>query len=41
MRDFNAFLRYEKADDAGTANPLAGDITRIYTGDRRRSPGGC
>ena len=31
VRDFNAFLRYEKADDAGTANPLAGDITRIYT----------
>ena len=31
VRDFNAFLRYEKADDAGTPNPLAGDITRIYT----------
>jgi hypothetical protein len=31
VRDFNAFLRYDKADDAGTANPLAGDITRIYT----------
>jgi hypothetical protein len=31
VRDFNAFLRYEKADDAGQANPLAGDITRIYT----------
>ena len=31
IRDFNAFLRYEKADDAGTANPLAGDIMRIYT----------
>ena len=31
VRDFNAFLRYEKADDAGTVNPLAGDITRIYT----------
>jgi hypothetical protein len=31
VRDFNAFLRYEEADDAGTANPLAGDITRIYT----------
>lgn len=31
VRDFNAFLRYEKADDAGTANPLAGDVTRIYT----------
>ena len=31
VRDFNAFLRYEKADDAVTANPLAGDVTRIYT----------
>jgi hypothetical protein len=31
MRDFNAFLRYEKTDDAGAANPIAGDITRIYT----------
>src|SRR5207237_2229634 len=31
VRDFNAFLRYEKADDGGTANPMAGDITRIYT----------
>ena len=31
VRDFNAFLRYEKADDAGTVNPLAGDVTRIYT----------
>jgi hypothetical protein len=31
VRDFNAFLRYEKADDSGTANPMAGDITRIYT----------
>jgi hypothetical protein len=31
VRDFNAFLRYEKADDNGTANPMAGDITRIYT----------
>jgi hypothetical protein len=31
VRDFNAFLRYEKADDARTANPLAGDVTRIYT----------
>ena len=31
VRDFNAFLRYETKDDAGTANPLAGDITRIYT----------
>src|SRR5262245_12706970 len=31
VRDFNAFLRYEKADDDGVRNPLAGDITRIYT----------
>jgi Alpha/beta hydrolase domain len=31
VRDFNAFLRYEKADDSGTANPMTGDITRIYT----------
>jgi len=31
VRDFNAFLRYEKADEAGAANPMAGDITRIYT----------
>jgi len=31
VRDLNAFLRYEKADDSDTANPMAGDITRIYT----------
>lgn len=31
VRDWNAWLRYESRDDAGTANPLAGDITRIYT----------
>ena len=31
VRDWNAWLRYETRDDAGTANPLAGDITRIYT----------
>ncbi len=31
VRDWNAFLRYETQDDFGTANPLAGDITRIYT----------
>ena len=31
VRDFNAFLRYDKADEGGTANPMAGDITRIYT----------
>src|SRR5207247_3187857 len=30
-RDWNALLRYETKDSAGTANPLAGDITRIYT----------
>src|SRR5204862_4062469 len=31
IRDCNAWLRYELSDDSGTANPLAGDITRIYT----------
>src|SRR5205823_1893094 len=31
VRDWNAWLRYETKDDAGTANPLAADITRIYT----------
>ena len=31
VRDFNAFLRYEKADGSGNANPLAGDVTRVYT----------
>ena len=31
VRDWNAFIRYEKVDDAGTPNPLAGDVTRIYT----------
>ena len=31
VRDFNAFLRYAKADNDGAANPLAGDVTRIYT----------
>ena len=31
VRDWNAWLRYETKDDDGTANPLAGDITRIYT----------
>ncbi len=31
VRDWNAFLRNSAADDAGTPNPLAGDITRIYT----------
>jgi Alpha/beta hydrolase domain len=31
VRDWNAWLRYETKDDSGTPNPLAGDITRIYT----------
>jgi alpha/beta hydrolase family protein len=31
IRDFNSFLRYAAHDDFGTANPLAGDVTRIYT----------
>jgi Alpha/beta hydrolase domain len=31
VRDWNAWLRYEAKDDFGAANPLAGDITRIYT----------
>ena len=31
VRDWNAWLRYETRDDAGAVNPLAGDITRIYT----------
>ena len=31
VRDWNAFLRYETVDDFGNANPMAGDITRIYT----------
>jgi|KBSSwiStaDraftv2_1062776.scaffolds.fasta_scaffold01486_5 hypothetical protein len=31
IRDFMAFLRYANADDVGTANPLAGDILRVYT----------
>jgi hypothetical protein len=31
IRDFNSFLRYAAADDFGNANPLAGDVTRIYT----------
>src|SRR5438445_9698469 len=31
VRDFNSFLRYALKDSAGTANPLAGDVTRIYT----------
>jgi hypothetical protein len=31
VRDFNSFLRYATADDFGNVNPLAGDVTRIYT----------
>lgn len=31
VRDFNSFLRYGTDDTAGTKNPMAGDVTRIYT----------
>ena len=31
IRDWVAWLRYETQDDFGTANPLAGDIQRVYT----------
>jgi hypothetical protein len=31
VRDWNAWLRYETKDDAGNSNPLAGNISRIYT----------
>jgi len=31
IRDFNAWLRYGRRDDDGIANPLAGDVRRIYT----------
>jgi hypothetical protein len=31
VRDWNAWLRYSTQDDFGNPNPLAGDITRIYT----------
>jgi len=31
IRDFASFLRNAGADDSGTPNPLAGDVTRIYT----------
>jgi hypothetical protein len=31
IRDFNSWLRSEKTDSAGTPNPLAGDVQRIYT----------
>ena len=31
IRDVGAFFRSAKADDAGTANPLAGDVQYVYT----------
>ena len=31
LRDFATFLRDAKADGQGTANPLAGDVQKIYT----------
>lgn len=31
VRDWIAFLRYGTADDAGTPNPLAGDVQKVYT----------
>ncbi|HYX19726.1 MAG TPA: alpha/beta hydrolase domain-containing protein [Thermoanaerobaculia bacterium] len=31
IRDWNAWLRYERQDDYGNANPLAGDVRRIVT----------
>ena len=31
VRDWNAWLRYAKVDDFGTANVMAGDIRHIYT----------
>jgi hypothetical protein len=31
VRDWNAWLRYDAMDDFGTPNPLAGDVTRIYS----------
>jgi len=31
VRDFVSFLRFAAKDDAGNANPLAGDITRVYS----------
>jgi hypothetical protein len=38
IRDWNAFLRYDTKDASGAANPLAGDVTRIYT-EVRSQPG--
>jgi hypothetical protein len=31
VRDWNAWLRYERRDDFGHPNPLAGHVKRIYT----------
>jgi hypothetical protein len=31
IRDFMAFMRFAAADDSGNANPMAGDIQRVYT----------
>src|SRR2546426_6911623 len=31
VRDWNAWLRYEVKDDNNNPNPLAGNVTRIYT----------
>ena len=31
VRDWNAWLRYEREDDFGNPNPLAGDVRRILT----------
>lgn len=31
VRDFVAWLRYGQKDDAGTANPMSGDIAKVYT----------
>jgi Alpha/beta hydrolase domain len=31
LRDVMSFFKYESADDAGTANPLAGQVQYIYT----------
>ena len=31
VRDWNAWLRYDTTDDLDNPNPLAGDVTRIYS----------
>jgi len=31
VRDFVSWLRFAAKDDAGTANPVAGDLTRVYS----------